>query len=245
MFKNKEGEYPSYYDEEIVRQSEKGDGLFLQSLDAYHNACVTHWHDGKGFVAYSTGYKMGADRLVQSALQDPQNADALVFPIVFLYRQYLELRLKQLIRDGNKLFGGLSDLPNTHRLDTLWEHCKPVLKQVKLDDDDELAWRVAEGIGAIEACILDFAHTDPTSMAFRYPVDKEHAPFLHGLSTINIQHFGEAMRTVANYLDAVAVELAFSLGEKINLSDFGFDDELCEAFRKHNWLKRQSWQGEG
>lgn len=240
MFKSEEGESPSYYDEEMARQCDKGDGLFLQGLDAFHMACVTHWHDGKGFVTYPAGYKMGADRLIQSALQDPHNADVLIFPIVFLYRQYLELRLKQLIRDGNRLFGGLSDFPNTHRLDVLWESCKPVLKQVKLDDDGEVAWRVAEGIGAIETCILHFAHIDPTSMAFRYPVDKERTPFLRDLNTIDIQHFGEAMRDVASYLDAVALQLVLSLGEKVHLSDFGFDDELCEAFRKQSWLKKQS-----
>ncbi len=59
MFKNKKDENPSYYDEEIVRRSDKGDGLFLQDLDAYHNACVTHWRDGKGFVVYPAGYKRG------------------------------------------------------------------------------------------------------------------------------------------------------------------------------------------
>src|SRR6266699_912557 len=160
---------------------------------------------------------MAADRLIQLVSNEPHNADFLVFPIVFLYRQYLELRLKQLILDGSRLIGISADFPKTHRIDLLWENCKPVLHKIKLDNDDEVAWKVAEAIGTIEACILEFGHIDPTSMAFRYPVDKELVPFLHDLDTIDIHHFGESMGNVASYLDAVASALSFSLGESVTM----------------------------
>lgn len=137
--KNKEPKPPSYYDEEIVHQSNKGIGLFIHGNDYHRNAYLTHWHDGKGFVRYPTGYKMAADRLIQLAMNEPHNADVLVFPIVFLYRQYLELRLKQLIHDGSRFIGAPADFPNTHRIDLLWESCKPVLNRIKLDNDDEVA----------------------------------------------------------------------------------------------------------
>src|SRR5204863_73884 len=99
------------------------------------------------------GYKMAAERLIELAKDEPYKSDYIVFPIIFLYRQYLELRLKQLVLDGSRLLGIPADFPKTHRIDLLWESCKPVLNKIKLDDDDEVAWQVAKAIGNIEACI--------------------------------------------------------------------------------------------
>jgi len=48
----------SYYDEEIVSLPDKGMGLFIDESNYYHNAYITHWHDGKGFFIYPTGYKL-------------------------------------------------------------------------------------------------------------------------------------------------------------------------------------------
>lgn len=241
---NEEPEPPSYYDDEVASQSDKGIGLFIHGNDYYLNAYLTHSHDGKGFITYPTGYKMATDKLVQFALNEPHNADFLIFPIVFLYRQYLELRLKQLILDGNRIMDINGDFPQTHRIDLLWEKCKSVLNKIKLDNDDKVAWRVAKTIGTIEASILEFGFIDPTSMAFRYPIDKKSVPFLDGLDTINIHHFGESMNNVASYLDAVALELSFNLGEPISMAEFGFNDKLTEEFRKHQWLAKQQERAE-
>lgn len=229
----------SYYDEEVVRQSDKGIGLFIDGDDYEQNAYLTHWYDGKGFFIYPTGYKLAAERLVELTKKEPHNADYLVFPIVFLYRQYLELRLKQIILDGGKISGNSINFPKTHRIDLLWESCKPVLNMIKLDGDDEVAWHVATAIGNIEACILELGRIDPTSMAFRYPVDKENAPFLQGLTMVNVHHFGEAMNNIANYLEAVAHVLSSDLGEPVLMAELGFNDKHSEDFRKHMWLERQ------
>ena len=241
---NEEVSLPSYYDEDVVLQSDQGVGLFIYSSEYCQNAYLTHWHNGKGFLIYPTGYKMAAEKLVELTVNEPHNADYLVFPIVFLYRQYLELRLKHLIFDGSEVLGIPPNFPKTHRIDLLWESCKPVLHAIKLDDDAEVAWRVAEGIGNIEACILEFGRIDPTSMAFRYPVDKELAPSLNGLEAINIRHFGESMSNVANFLNSVALSLPSSLRARTAMVDIGFNDELSEKLRKHIWLTKQQKQTE-
>jgi len=242
---NEEVSSSSYYDEDVVLQSDKGAALFIYGNEYYQNAYLTHWRDGNGFFIYPTGYKMAAEKLVELAEKEPYNADYLVFPIVFLYRQYLELRLKQLIFDGCSILGTSPDFPKTHRIDLLWESCKPVLHAIKLDDDPEVAWRVAEGIGNIEACILEFGHIDPTSMAFRYPVDKELTPFLDGLEAINIRHFGESMNNVANFLNGVALSLPSHLRAfTTTMVDIGLNDEFSEKLRKHRWLTRQQKQTE-
>src|SRR5260370_29182350 len=102
-------------------------------------------------------------------MQTRRHHDSLVFPIVFMYRHYLELRLKQIIRDGNLFLGNPSIFPKHHQIDRLWRECKVILKQVEpkvLDQDLE----------AVEERILEFSTNDPGSMAFRYPIDKDDNP---------------------------------------------------------------------
>jgi len=49
---------------------------------------------------YSTGYKMAGDLLIENA---DNNTSFLIYPIVFSYRHCIELRLKQISIEGNKL----------------------------------------------------------------------------------------------------------------------------------------------
>lgn len=45
----------------------------------------------------TTGYKMAADLMVAHVARSRHDGDALIFPIVFNYRQFVELLLKYLI----------------------------------------------------------------------------------------------------------------------------------------------------
>ena len=71
----------------------RGDKPFVAAADPLENANIT----GDGFdrlVFMKDGYKMGADLMVEEAEKDRANRDLLVFPIIFNYRQFLELALK-------------------------------------------------------------------------------------------------------------------------------------------------------
>jgi hypothetical protein len=58
---------------------------------------------------YSIGYKMAADVLIENSGRYP---DFLIYPIVFLYRQYIELRLKQIIIQGNSIIDNSKVIPD-------------------------------------------------------------------------------------------------------------------------------------
>ena len=86
----------------------RGDKLFTsEGSDWWNKACLTHFSDG--WWIYATGYKLGADLLVQYVTETHKNQDRLIYPIVFLYRQYLELRLKELIKNGSTIIEESSD----------------------------------------------------------------------------------------------------------------------------------------
>ena len=55
----------------------------------------------------------------------------LIYPIVFLYRQYLELRLKEIINEERKLLKKSEyGYPEHHKLDKLWPTAKGIVRQV-------------------------------------------------------------------------------------------------------------------
>src|ERR1700674_2477203 len=53
---------------------------------------------GQAWYDYTTGYKEAADLLVAHIEVTGRRADKLGYPILFLYRQHLELVVKNLIR---------------------------------------------------------------------------------------------------------------------------------------------------
>ena len=75
------------------------------------NACV-NWGGG---TLYSDGYKTAADTLVNQVAADRYTSDTLVYPIVFCYRQYLELLLKALLEEARLRFHIDEGIPVKHQ----------------------------------------------------------------------------------------------------------------------------------
>lgn len=99
--------------------------------------------------------------------------DHLVYPIVFLYRQYIELFLKNLINKGNAIRDLKMDRPNHHKIDLLWLTLKKLLDN-KIHKEYDL----------VEHVISELAEADPASLNFRYPTDKNGNNSSSGISNI-------------------------------------------------------------
>ncbi|GAC19580.1 hypothetical protein [Paraglaciecola arctica] len=74
--------------------------LFSSGEDWQSNACVNCSHDSIGL--YIDGYRQAADTLAHKVVESSRDQDILVYPIVFLFRQYIELQLKRIIRESNQ-----------------------------------------------------------------------------------------------------------------------------------------------
>ena len=74
----------------------EGDQLFRGGLEIDLNADISHWN--KDINSYANGYRQAADVIILQVLRGKRsytfNVSYLVFPIVFFYRQYIELLLK-------------------------------------------------------------------------------------------------------------------------------------------------------
>ena len=134
-------------------------------------------------------YKNAADQLVIGSPDPVLSGSHRVYiaaPIMFLYRHYLELRLKAILDDLRKLKSTLIDLgeieeqtipgipSQSHSLLPVWQAAKKLIIEI----DKEVYDGGIEGTGDVEMLdaigkrVEEFNSIDATSMNFRYPTDK-------------------------------------------------------------------------
>jgi hypothetical protein len=162
------------------------------------NACLKFGAGGSQL--YASGYKRAAELLVEHALQQQMDLDTLVYPILFLYRQCIELQLKSIIKKGSILLEIRIRVPFTHDLTRLWTLGRSIL--VGIYDDDK------EAINYLETMILQLSKSDPNSQAFRYPHDKNGNVSLSEVTHVNLKAISEALGEVVNLLDGAAAGIS-------------------------------------
>lgn len=139
--------------------------LFTSAEDFHNNACVNWCLDP--LELYTTAYKEAAEKLVKEVVSSHRHQDTLVYPIVFLYRQYIELRLKEIIRSGRKFLDEPGDFPTTHRIHELWSSAKIIIKKILENEEEKPDFEFVEHV------LAEFSNYDPESFSFRYPTDKK------------------------------------------------------------------------
>lgn len=193
------------------------DQLFSSQEDWWNNACM-NW-SSSGWSLYAFGYKEAADALVANVEERSTNQDTFVYPVLFLYRQYLELQLKMMVRTLRHLQDIGHDFPKGHRIDALWTEADKLLRQAFPDEST---------IELVETgrLIREFANVDPLSTAFRYPVDNDGNPSLPGIRYINLRNVREVMAKIAILLDG-AYSMAYEhLQYKLEI-EREYRDESC------------------
>ena len=115
--------------------------------------------DGYYSFGYIYSYKRAGDILVEQL-----EPDALIYPIMFCYRQYLELLLKNIYmsnkseEDYRKYIKKVS-----HNIIKSWKYINPILSsQIE-----------TKNLNFIEKVLNAFNKLDSSSIVFRYEYDKE------------------------------------------------------------------------
>jgi hypothetical protein len=175
---------------------------FIQISRAYPqlNACLHFAADDEHL--YIAGYKRAAELLIEHVLNDKAGFDTLIYPILFLYRQCLELQLKSLIKNGSCLLDSPKAAPTTHNLTNLWGDCKKILEKIFDGNDDQ---RSLKEIGKI---IIQLSKIDPSAQAFRYPKDINGNESLSGVSHINIKAVSDIIGAIIDLLDGAELGIS-------------------------------------
>lgn len=172
------------------RWPKSGDRPFTQSLHWQENAYLEK-HTGGRLVMMMTAYKEGADLMVEKAAKHRGDRDLLVFPIVFNYRQFIELSLKFLIAQYGP-YVGIQANWRTHDLGKLWKAFKGMLGGYGQSDSDHTDHVVAE-------VIAEFAKVDPASFSYRYPVDTKGNPIPLEHERLDLVALADVMAALDNY----------------------------------------------
>jgi hypothetical protein len=204
---------------------QNGDKLFVSGIDPHNDALLDRGE--RTLDHYADGYKLGADTLVDRVIDTGLQHDFLVLPIAFLYRQYFELRLKEMIDSAYRLAvigfipspeptfwkrwmsqvskrvrtSGLT-YPAGHNLQTLWVgEVRPLIETV-------FPTTAGDDLDAVGACIREFQEADPRGDGFRYPATTMGLKTLQGLSRVNLRQFKETVHRVGALLEGVSEGLA-------------------------------------
>lgn len=172
-----------------------GDRLFVQNCWEFDAEIATF--RGERIYRMKKAFKNAADMLVTYTENISYERRNLVWPIVFCYRQYIELALKDAIdKYGPQIENGDKIKPNwsTHSLKELWADYKWIISRVADDDVPEML--------SIEACIDELGGIDAGSYTFRYPTDKKGRQIDIPFSSIDLYHLRAVMEGIYGFLDA-------------------------------------------
>ena len=176
-----------------------GEKLFRSEAEYWHfNACINCYYPTLGQLAHH--YKEGANTLARATAQGDATLDCVILPIVYLYRQYLELAIKDIIDTARRLEGEGHGYPMHHNLRDLWaEATRIVRKHYGQDVPPEMDY--------VQPCIDEFNSHDPESFAFRYPTDKKGNANLRGIQHISLRNLYETMGRLSSFLDCISSDL--------------------------------------
>ncbi len=125
-----------------------------------------------------------------------RRANKLGYPILFLYRQHLELVVKSLIRVCCNALGRHQDFAKHHDLDQLWQTCARLLREISpaasVDEVQETT-RLFQELSVV----------DPAADAFRFPEDKRGNASLAGVLDVDLSRVRDIVEKMSFFLDCI------------------------------------------
>jgi hypothetical protein len=173
-----------------LRWPTAGDMPFVTAEDRRENANIAE-DEFTRFVLMMEGYKKAADLMVAQAAANRFDRDYLVCPIIFNYRQFLELSIKYLIATYGRTVG-IKPVWKSHDLVSLWKLYGEMLELYGTPDPD-----VADPI--VAGIVAEFAKIDPGSYSYRYPVDTNGRPIPITYGDLHLPTLADVMNGVAGY----------------------------------------------
>jgi hypothetical protein len=168
------------------------DRFFKTSVDQ----CTAGWQRKwlENFGGYADKYTGAFDQLADVVRDNTYNKDQLTYPIMFLARHILELRLKELNHLCIQL-KFLKETKPTHSLLTLWKS----FDEVYHGEKNEHYFKVGK-------LITELHNVDSKSDTFRYPIHKDGTPTATS-EFVDIENFIDVFSKLDVFLEGVEMEL--------------------------------------
>jgi hypothetical protein len=153
------------------------------------------------------GFHESGDLLVAETELNPRRALDLLYPVIFAYRQSLELRLKYLLMAYAPFADEEPDY-RSHDLKKLWAKCRRiiVLLEGSARPSDKKAFK------AVDALIAEYGAIDPGSDAFRFAHDTKGQPIKLAVSTVDLVNLRRVVAGLHNFLECADLHLHYGHG---------------------------------
>lgn len=176
-----------------------------------------------GLMAFGSAYWDAARTLVQSYDARSARPDFDVFPILYLYRQALELTMKGIVaRHGYRI--GLSDvqaLQHGHRLSELPNLIVRLVPEFGVYEKGQPV--VELDVESLRAVVIEWQKYDPDSSAFRYGVAKDGTPRINHDFTPDVTRLAETMDHLLQALFEAEQDMSGITYKEIERNEIGLD----------------------
>jgi len=190
---------------------QKGKSLFIPTGKICEVANIGQGDMLSQHSNYTIGYFYSAIALMESAINDSNYAflptdlkeertqhklDECVMPVCFLFRQYLELTLKDIyiqysLASPEELQNMIKDVG--HNLYKAWKYAKPIIESVL--DDGEMVY-----LEGLESYVVQFHQNDASSMKYRYPMDGKSLSLFSDAKKLNLLVLRNRMEEIECFL---------------------------------------------
>jgi hypothetical protein len=183
------------------------DKIFIRGFNEYTNVTVGDKFTNE--ISYIIGYWEAGDILVDKAITLNHALRArLFFPICYNYRQFIELCLKQLILDADKIYNDCKfinmqkknckqvfseQINRTHNIETLLHWLITILNCIT---DEKMDKNIIKSI-------LEYHKIDKTGQRFRYPVSTKNISHFEFREDFDLKSIKDGITVVGNYLMGV------------------------------------------
>ena len=180
--------------------------VFITSGDKSRQATISSPFFKSKYYEYEIAYKRAGDVLVVQALEDASLFLCVsVYPITFLYRQFLELYIKDILLRFDVNFDGNKKPYCAHDVYPLWHKLLDIVRLKITDFPKQLQnMDFVDILCATDAYFAEISVLDNSSMSFRYPDNKTHTEnFFKKEMPIDIENLKERIDELANILQLI------------------------------------------
>lgn len=172
---------------------------------------------------YALAYKEAGLSYARKIKDDGALYSTFGYPIFFLFRHYVELRLKEILLSSmilsdeipsHRKIDGIftctiwDEEMKSHNILELWKKCLIRFKKSEhWENYDDLGPDGSKIYRTIEYCINELSKYDGNSEAFRYPVASDGRILLNdtGVQTLNVHKLNEMMTWLSDNLESISV----------------------------------------
>lgn len=150
---------------------------------------------GDGARAY---YRLGflyAAQDAAKALVDRSGANVSAMPVLFLYRHYIELALKDVVASAGAFAIELSDEKFGHKLEPLWGEASKVFDSYRFD------------ISKLDEAVAELVDLDQRADAFRYATTRDNKPHFERIGAVDIRALTQSLEAVAATVEELLEEM--------------------------------------